>query len=70
MPTPPGVTFSQRLVAAFVAALVTVLLMNVAGLLGVVSSLFRLADTNKAVISISCFESSASVDSNFADASS
>ena len=42
MPTPPGVTFSQRLIAALVAALVTVLLMNGAGLLGVVSSLLYL----------------------------
>ena len=42
MPTPPGFTFSQRLIAALVAALVTVLLMNGAGLLGVVGSLLYL----------------------------
>ena len=42
MPTPPGVKLSQRLIAALVAALVTVLLMNGAGLLGVVSSLLYL----------------------------
>lgn len=42
MPTPPGVNFSQRLIAACVAALATVLLMNVAGLMGVAGSMFYL----------------------------
>ena len=42
MPTPPGFNFSQRLIAAMVAALVTVLLMNGAGLLGVIGSLLYL----------------------------
>lgn len=42
MPTPPGVTSSQRLIAVLAAAFITVLLMNGAGLLGVIGSLLYL----------------------------
>lgn len=42
MPTPPGVSTSQRLIAALTAGFATVLLMNGAGLLGVVGSLLYL----------------------------